>query len=1279
MRKVISVLMSLVFIMSCVPMTTFATEIKDADAVTGNNKSKVYTANTGDVFFAEGYAKVGKPLNVMLKSGGTDFYCKWYVDGEQISNPGQSYIPVESDLESMVTAEAYGADGNLIGTVNMLVSKLPVMYIEIDGREELVQKETRLRASMKLQGNDEFSDSSVLYDGEMEIKGRGNSTWLTNKKPYKIKLDSKSDLLGMGKNKHWVLLSNPYDKSLSRNKLIYDLAADMGLAAMSSQWIDVVMNGKVVGNYLLCEHIRIGETRVNITNWDDIAEDAAKAIYKANKKTMSKDERDELIDIMTDNMDWVADGTITYKGKMYTVADYYDVPNANGGYILETVSYDGKYFTSQKGTAVSVSKPEGIGKEMLSGIKNYYSAYENAIYSEDFCSQYDGQKVRYNDLADIESLAKEVLLNEIFQNQDFTSYSTYMYKDVDGKLVAGPVWDLDMSSDNSSYSYSHNKWVIFGRKYVKYLAKDPVFLNEVYKAYRQYRYTAIADMLKPGGDFDTAFKKIYESGTNDMMLWNSGSDFEKEIENFRLWLSRRLDWIDSKMTSFETFYASVNGAQINNSGASTLSLDGSELKILSDSTDVEEFEVYINGIKVNEFPFSEEKTVSIGTVEENSVVSVASYGADGKYIGTSYVTNYSEPSYLKITAKPEKLIYSAGEDIDLGGLELKAVYSDGTEVSVEPEAAISYVSDCLGSQNPVYGKITDEIGYTYVSLRYLGARADYMITRTQNEDADRVSAMIAALPEENIADNLDLIFEAKQAYDALSDAAKKEVADYSKLDKAMKKVDELAENSESPIIGCYIDKLGRINQRNKIVVVATGTPNKIRVFCDGSSATFTASNLTSCIGNKQIGNYSLITLPYIVHGEKITLGAFYKNTQKGELYSFDTKLAVENRSQMVTSLSYPKTLASTQKTAEVKLGLNERVEKVKVTADGKTVTAEAKKNTAAVMMKFSTAGVKNLEISYYADREWHSYKSVSVYVRETKAAAKLWAVDYPSETAEDEVQIYVATSLAVGSVKLISDGDTMLNAVVKDNVKIWQCTVKTDTAKEYRLYVDSQDTGRTVAIAKLDKLLIEDGTLVKCRVKGGEVYIPAAVNAVNSDAFSGFNGTLYCYKDSAAQNFAEQNGIKYVNYGCEINIDDELVMTGGEKRTVELLAAQILPPDFSITVTSDNDSVVSVGDDSFTAVNPGYARVRITSADGLVNREVRIYVGGGYTKGDVNADGSINSYDALMILRGTVGLTELNSGERSAADINGDGAINSVDALIALQISAQITSIWNYI
>ena len=381
MKKFISVLLTIILIFGCLPITSFAAP-----------KSKKYEKNTEGVFFSEKYAQVGVPITVKAKDSNQEFLYKWYINGKEIVNAGDSYTPVEADLECMLTAEIYDASGEKIGAANMFISKLPVIYIETENREPIVQKRKKLKAHMKLQGNSEFNDDSILYDGETEIKGRGNSTWLANKKPYKIKLDTKSDLLGMGKNKHWVLLSNPYDSSLSRNKLIYDLADDMGISSMSSQWVDVVLNGEVVGNFLLCEHVRIGNTRVDITDWDDIAEDVAKAIYKANKKSMSKEERDELAELMEANMDWVTDGLVTYKSKTYKISDYYNLPNANGGYLLECFGTESPCFTSGSGLGVCISKPEGIGKEMLSGIQTYYSAFEAAAQADDFCTEYNGQK-----------------------------------------------------------------------------------------------------------------------------------------------------------------------------------------------------------------------------------------------------------------------------------------------------------------------------------------------------------------------------------------------------------------------------------------------------------------------------------------------------------------------------------------------------------------------------------------------------------------------------------------------------------------------------------------------------------------------------------------------------------------------------------------------------------------------------------------------------------------------------------------------------------------------
>ena len=1271
MKRIISVLLTAAVIIGCLPMMSFAVSA-DTDTV--------YSANTDEVYFNAGYAEVGKPISVKTKSCESGLMYKWYIDKQEISNFTDTYIPVESDIESMLTAEVYGADGELIGSANMLISKLPVVYIETKDREPIVAKSKVLKAHMTIQGNSEFNDASVLYDGETEIKGRGNSTWIANKKPYKLKLDSKSDLLGMGKNKHWVLLSNPFDASLSRNKLIYDLAEDMGLDAMSSQWVDVVLNGKVVGNYLLCEHIRIGKGRVNITSWDDVADDVAKAIYKVNKKTMSKDERDELAEQMETDMNWVTAGEVTYKGKTYKISDYYDLPSTDGGYLLE--GYDGEtpYFNTASGHKVTVSKPEGIGKDMLKEIGDYYSAFESAALSSDFCAKYNGQRTRYSDLADVKSFAKYALINEIFQNQDFPYRSTYMYKDVDGKLIFGPVWDMDMTSGNSTYVYSFNKWTALTRGYILNVIKDPAFVNELYKEYRELRYTAIADMLKPGGDIDVALEKLRESGENNDRIWNESVGFEDDLNNFRLWLARRIDWLDSQMTSYSTLYASLNGGQLGNSGASTLSLDGEKLNISFENDNISYFVVYVNGVETYELPYLGDTAVMFSSIEKESVISVACYDDSDNFLGMSAVTNYREPTSLKITKKPTKLTYSAGETIDLGGLELKAVYSDKTEEIVEPESVLSYVGDCLGAQNPVYNKITDKIGNVYISLRYRGAKADFKIIRIANEDAQKVIEMIDGLPQNNIEDNLNIIFEAKQAYDALSSSAKSRVTNSADLENVMKKVDEYSADDPSSVLGCYIEGVSRCFQRNRLVIVTKGSPNKLRIFYEGSTLTFPVNNRTYCISEKKIGNYSLITVVYLITSKPFTIGAYYNHVLQGELYTLDVKKAYENCNRMITGLSYPKTLASVNKSAELTFSAIGRTEKIRAVGGGADTTVDVKNNKAEMNLIFNSAGTKSIKLSYYADGEWHSYKEIKIFVRTAEKQEGLLAVKYPEATAYDDALVSVATSVGVGSVRLVSDTETLnLAATEKNGYKIWQYNVKMDGSKNYRLVVDSADTGRIIKIEKLDKLLIVDNTVRECRVTDGRIDIPRSILAISDGAFDSFVGTVYCYKDSAAQKYAEKNGISFVNYSCSIDIPTELEMKAGDNFVIKPKDDSVLAPDFSIEIVSSDSSVIPVTGDKITAAAPGYARVAVRSNDGLIDSEIRIFVGGGSTKGDVNGDGRINSLDALIILQHSVGTSLLDGTEKAAADINGDGQINSADALIALRISTMEISIWDYV
>ena len=74
-------------------------------------------------------------------------------------------------------------------------SRLPVCYIDVaNGAEPSAQKEEH-DATIRIQGNGAYAQQ---YDGATTIHVRGNSTKGYPKKPWKIKLDKKTDVFGLG-------------------------------------------------------------------------------------------------------------------------------------------------------------------------------------------------------------------------------------------------------------------------------------------------------------------------------------------------------------------------------------------------------------------------------------------------------------------------------------------------------------------------------------------------------------------------------------------------------------------------------------------------------------------------------------------------------------------------------------------------------------------------------------------------------------------------------------------------------------------------------------------------------------------------------------------------------------------------------------------------------------------------------------------------------------------------------------------------------------------------
>lgn len=155
---------------------------------------------------------------------------------------------------------------------------LPVVFIDTDDDGDITSKEEWKPATMSILGNGLSADFPA---SGISVRGRGNTTWEYPKKPYAIKLDKKASVLGMPEHKRWVLLANYNDRTLIRTALAFF----MGRKYTSLRWkqggepVEVVLNGKHLGSYYLCEQVKIDANRVadgylievdSKAAWDDI-------------------------------------------------------------------------------------------------------------------------------------------------------------------------------------------------------------------------------------------------------------------------------------------------------------------------------------------------------------------------------------------------------------------------------------------------------------------------------------------------------------------------------------------------------------------------------------------------------------------------------------------------------------------------------------------------------------------------------------------------------------------------------------------------------------------------------------------------------------------------------------------------------------------------------------------------------------------------------------------------------------------------------------------------
>ena len=188
----------------------------------------------------------------------------WYSSTDCVSIDDNGTVTATKEGYSIVSGN--GGNGCM---VCIIPKKMPSLSVNTEN-VAIDSKETYTSCTVDLNTeNSEYNFNGVSAG----IRLRGNSTLKTSlgeipKKPYRIKFDSKRNVLGMNGGaecKSWVLLAEYYDDSLVRNALCLSLASMM-LEEYSSDWryVNVYINGEHNGVYVLCEQSQINKNRINI-------------------------------------------------------------------------------------------------------------------------------------------------------------------------------------------------------------------------------------------------------------------------------------------------------------------------------------------------------------------------------------------------------------------------------------------------------------------------------------------------------------------------------------------------------------------------------------------------------------------------------------------------------------------------------------------------------------------------------------------------------------------------------------------------------------------------------------------------------------------------------------------------------------------------------------------------------------------------------------------------------------------------------------------------------
>jgi len=417
-----------------------------------------------------------------------------------VGNAEQKSAETPNDFSKPITYVVYAEDGssrNYEVEISMAeeppaVVRVAQIFIETDGGVPVLTKDY-LDGNIRIEAIGDYP----AFAAPTRIKGRGNSTWGYDKKPYKIKFDDKASILGFKEAKEYVLLANFLDGTLMLNAVAMKAGQLIGLPYTNTIIpVDLTINGEYMGSYSLTEQVEVHENRVA-----------------------------------------VEDG-----GVLLELDTYFDEPF--------------KFVSSAYNLPVMVKYPaledysSSEASTELTKIRDEFNVMEELVKATSFPGN------GYSDRIDRESLVKYLIVYNLTDNEEINHpKSIYMHKAENGKYTMGPLWDFDWAygyEQGNVHFDSYNHPLFWpgrpssGNAFFTRFFEDPE-VRRLYKEYwSEFRSTQFPKLLAYVTDYAEA---ISESKQRDYLKWETGGIFSQDVIKLRTWLENRASYMDSYVSS----------------------------------------------------------------------------------------------------------------------------------------------------------------------------------------------------------------------------------------------------------------------------------------------------------------------------------------------------------------------------------------------------------------------------------------------------------------------------------------------------------------------------------------------------------------------------------------------------------------------------------------------------------------------------------------------------------------------------------------------------------